>query len=126
MSKTAIEVITSVRRRWRAAEKERLVAASLAPGAGVSAVARQAGIHPGQLYDWMDGAGSCAPARSQEQHALCRRPQLHERSRVQILRTRNALRLFSRIQRLTCRNQPSLSMARAFLSRYSAGKRPRT
>jgi transposase len=52
MSKTAIEVITSVqrRRRWSAEEKERLVAASLEPGAGVSAVARQAGIHPSQLY----------------------------------------------------------------------------
>jgi transposase len=54
VSKTAIEVITSVqrRRRWSAAEKERLVAASLEPGTGVSAVARQAGIHPSQLYGW--------------------------------------------------------------------------
>jgi transposase len=54
MSKTAIEVITSVqrRRRWTAEEKERLVAASLEPGTGVSAVARQAGIHPSQLYGW--------------------------------------------------------------------------
>jgi transposase len=40
----AIEVITSVerRRRWSAAEKERLVAASLEAGASVSAVAREA------------------------------------------------------------------------------------
>jgi transposase-like protein len=54
MSKTAIEVITSVqrRRRWSAEEKERLVAASLEPSTGVSAVARQAGIHPSQLYGW--------------------------------------------------------------------------
>ena len=54
MNKGAIEVITSVqrRRRWSVAEKERLVAASLAPGAGVSAVAREAGIHPSQLYGW--------------------------------------------------------------------------
>ena len=54
MSKTAVEVITSVqrRRRWSVAEKERLVAASLEPGTGVSAVARQAGIHPSQLYGW--------------------------------------------------------------------------
>ncbi len=54
MSKDAIEVITSVqrRRRWSAAEKERLVAASLEPGIGVSAVAREAGIHPSQLYGW--------------------------------------------------------------------------
>src|SRR5262245_37715649 len=51
MSKAAIEVITSVqrRRRWSAEKKERLVAASLEPGIGVSTVARQAGIHPSQL-----------------------------------------------------------------------------
>jgi transposase len=50
----AIEIITSVerRRRWSAAEKERLVAASLEAGASVSAVAREAGIQPGQLYGW--------------------------------------------------------------------------
>jgi transposase len=50
----AIEVITSLerRRRWSAAEKERLVSASLEPSASVSAVARQAGIHPSQLYGW--------------------------------------------------------------------------
>jgi transposase len=50
----AIEVITSVerRRRWGAAEKERLVAASLEAGASVSAVAREAGIQPSQLYGW--------------------------------------------------------------------------
>jgi transposase len=50
----AVEIITSVerRRRWSAAEKERLVAASLEPGASVSAVARQAGMHPSQLYGW--------------------------------------------------------------------------
>jgi transposase len=50
----AIEVITSVerRRRWSRAEKERLVAASLEAGASVSAVARQAGMHPSQLYGW--------------------------------------------------------------------------
>jgi transposase len=54
MSKPAIEVITSVerRRRWSTAEKEQLVAASLERGASVSAVAREAGIHPGQLYGW--------------------------------------------------------------------------
>jgi transposase len=54
MTKSAVEVITSIqrRRRWTAAEKERLVAASLELGVGVSAVAREAGIHPGQLYGW--------------------------------------------------------------------------
>ena len=53
MSK-AIEVITSVerRRRWSAAEKERLVLASLELGASISAIAREAGIHPSQLYGW--------------------------------------------------------------------------
>jgi transposase len=54
MGKPAIEVITSVerRRRWSTAEKERLVAASLERDASVSAVARAAGIHPGQLFGW--------------------------------------------------------------------------
>jgi transposase len=62
-SKTAIEVITSGqrRRRWSAEEKERLVAASMEPGAGVFAVARQAGVHPSQLYGW--------------RRQLCARPQ---------------------------------------------------
>jgi len=54
MAKTQIEVITSVerRRQWSAAEKERLVAASLEPGASVMALAREAGLHPSQLYKW--------------------------------------------------------------------------
>jgi transposase len=49
-----VEVITTVerRRRWNAAEKQRLVAATLEPGASVSAIARDAGIHPSQLYGW--------------------------------------------------------------------------
>src|SRR5258708_13308196 len=51
---TTVEVITSVerRRRWSRAEKERLVAASLEPGASVASIAREAGIHPSQLYGW--------------------------------------------------------------------------
>src|SRR5258706_6763710 len=54
MAKTQVEVITSVerRRRWSSAEKERLVAASLKPNAVVSALARDAGLHPSQLYKW--------------------------------------------------------------------------
>ncbi|HEY8450472.1 MAG TPA: transposase [Bacillota bacterium] len=54
MTKDSVEVITSVqrRRRWSAAEKERLVAASLEPGAVASEVARAAGIHPSQLFAW--------------------------------------------------------------------------
>jgi transposase len=54
MTNAQLEVITSVqrRRRWTAAEKERLVAASLEPGTVVSAIAREAGIHPSQLYGW--------------------------------------------------------------------------
>jgi transposase len=47
MTKTQVEVITSVqrRRRWCRAENERLVAAALEPGAAASEVARAAGIH---------------------------------------------------------------------------------
>jgi transposase len=54
MTNGRIEVITSVerRRRWSAAEKRRLVAATVEAGASVSAVAREAGINPGQLYGW--------------------------------------------------------------------------
>jgi len=46
--------ITSVerRRRWSWAEKQQLVAATLEPGGSVSAVAREVGVHPGQLYGW--------------------------------------------------------------------------
>jgi transposase len=54
MTNGRVGVITSVqrRRRWSSAEKARLVAASLEPGASVSAVAREAGVHPSQLYGW--------------------------------------------------------------------------
>jgi transposase len=49
-----VEVITSVqrRRRWPGVEKERIVAASMAPGAVASEVARAAGIHVSQLFRW--------------------------------------------------------------------------
>jgi transposase len=54
MTDGRIEVITSVqrRRRWSQEEKERLVAASLEPGAVSSAIAREAGIHVSQLFRW--------------------------------------------------------------------------
>jgi len=50
----AVEVITSVerRRRWSRAEKERIVAAAMEPGANASEVARAAGIHTSQLFRW--------------------------------------------------------------------------
>jgi transposase len=50
----AVEVITSVqrRRRWSRAEKERIVAAALEPGASASEVARAAGVHVSQLFRW--------------------------------------------------------------------------
>jgi transposase len=58
----AVEVITSVqrRRRWSRAEKERIVAAALAPGAVASEVAREAGIHASQLFRWRQEL--CLPA----------------------------------------------------------------
>src|ERR1700748_925661 len=54
MTKTQVEVITSVqrRRRWSRAEKERIVTAALEPGAVASEVAREAGIHTSQLFRW--------------------------------------------------------------------------
>jgi transposase len=54
MTKTQVEVITSVQRRrsWSRSEKERIVAAALEPGAVASEVARAAGIHASQLFRW--------------------------------------------------------------------------
>ena len=54
MTKAQVEVITSVqrRRRWSLAEKERIVAAAIEPGAVASEVARAAGIHCSQLFRW--------------------------------------------------------------------------
>jgi transposase len=64
MTKTQIEVITSVqrRRRWSRAEKERIVAAAMEPGTVASEVARAAGIHTSQLFRW--------------RQQLCERPQI--------------------------------------------------
>jgi transposase len=69
MTKTQVEVITSVqrRRRWSRAEKERIVAAAIEPGAVASEVARAAGIHVSQLFRWRQqlcGAPLGAPAFS--------------------------------------------------------------
>ena len=64
MTKTQVEVITSVqrRRRWSRAEKERIVAAAIEPGAIASEVARAAGIHASQLFRWRQQLCSAAPA----------------------------------------------------------------
>src|SRR5262245_32917348 len=40
------------RRRWSSAEKLRMVAESLAPGASVAAVARRHDLHPNLLHLW--------------------------------------------------------------------------
>jgi transposase len=65
MTKTQVEVITSVqrRRRWSRAEKERIVAAAIMPGAVASEVAREAGIHSSQLFRWRQEL--CSPAPSE-------------------------------------------------------------
>ncbi len=54
MTKTQVEVITLVQRRrgWSRAEKERIVAAAMEPGAVASEVARAAGIHTSRLFRW--------------------------------------------------------------------------
>jgi transposase len=83
MAKTQVEVITSVerRRRWSSAEKERLVAASLEPNAVVSALAREAGLHPSQLYKWrrqlcarQGGVSGFAPVQIMDEAPGCRLP----------------------------------------------------
>lgn len=40
------------RRRWSLADKERIVAETLAPGASVSRVARRYELHPSQVFCW--------------------------------------------------------------------------
>jgi len=64
MTKTQVEVITSVqrRRRWPRAEKERIVGAAMEPGAVASEVARAAGIYPSQLFRWRQHLCAVAPA----------------------------------------------------------------
>jgi transposase len=53
------EVITGPerRRRWSAEQKQAIVAASLAPGAVVTEIARRAEICPGQIYRWRQEIG---------------------------------------------------------------------
>ncbi|MER9451730.1 transposase [Mesorhizobium sp. M0254] len=54
------------RRRWSAEAKSRLIEATLKPGANVSAIARQAGMAPAQLFGWRGKAiksGAVTPQR---------------------------------------------------------------
>lgn len=43
---------TTVRQHWSDAFKEQAVAATLTPGVNVSAIAKQMGISPSQLFGW--------------------------------------------------------------------------
>ena len=63
MTKAQVEVITSVQRRrqWSQAEKERIVAAAMAPGAVASEVARASGVYVSQLFRWRRQL--CKPAQ---------------------------------------------------------------
>ena len=58
MTKTQVEVINSARRRrrWSRAEKERIVAAAMEPGAVASVVAREAGFKGASCFA---GASNC-------------------------------------------------------------------
>src|SRR4030081_2491903 len=64
MTKARVEVATSVerRRQWTTVEKEPVGAAAREPGAGVSSVARAAGMHPSQLYGWRRQLCARSPA----------------------------------------------------------------
>lgn len=66
MTRRQLDVITSVqrRRRWSRAEKERIVAAALEPGAVASDVARVAGIHASELFRWRQQLCEPGPDRS--------------------------------------------------------------
>ena len=65
MTKMQVEVIDSPRRRrrWSRAEKERIVAAAMAPGAVASVVAREAGIQGSQLFRWRQQLRGAVAAR---------------------------------------------------------------
>ncbi len=53
MTKAVVVLAWVVRSRlWSRAEKERIVAAAMEPGAVASEVARAAGIHTSQLFRW--------------------------------------------------------------------------
>jgi len=58
-----VEVLTGPgrRRRWSAAEKARIVAETLVPGAGVSAVARRWQLCPQQVFAWRREARAGLP-----------------------------------------------------------------
>lgn len=58
-----VEIFTGAgrRRSWSAAEKARIVAESLSPGANVSAVARAHGLTPAQIFRWRRGNGTAKP-----------------------------------------------------------------
>jgi len=58
-----IEVFTGPerRRRWSEEQKRAIVAASFAPGAVVSEVARRAAISAGQIYRWRQELRAAAP-----------------------------------------------------------------
>jgi transposase len=66
VTKAQVEVINSVRRRrrWSRAEKERIVAAAMEPGAVASAVARGAGIQASQLVRWRQQLQGAPPLGS--------------------------------------------------------------
>jgi transposase len=66
MTKAEVEVITSEQRRrhWSQAEKERVVAATLEPGATILGVARTFGVHASQVFRWRQqlcGKATAAP-----------------------------------------------------------------
>jgi transposase len=64
MAKSEVEVITSEQRRrhWSRAEKERIVAAALEPGATMLGVARAFGVHSSQVFRWRQQLCSKAAA----------------------------------------------------------------
>ena len=96
MTKTQVEVITSVQRRrsWSRAEKERIVAAAMEPGAVASEVARAAGIHASQLFRWRQqlcersqvpaafNPVAITPEPEAASGATCRRESRRDRDRV--------------------------------------------
>ena len=84
MTKTQVEVITSVQRRrsWSRAEKERIVAAAMEPGAVASKVARAAGIHTSQLFRWRQQPAAFNPVAITPEPEAAPLPPVAERAGV--------------------------------------------
>ena len=65
MARVVVITGSERRRRWSDDQKQAIVAASFAPGAMVSEIARRAEVCPSQIYRWRQELGVAAPGFAQ-------------------------------------------------------------